>query len=81
MKTLGLISLILVLTGAAASVGPLLMGANVQLGLAFVTPAICLVGCVLGWCAFKTGTGFAGAVIGTLLVVFYTFCAVRALNG
>ncbi len=39
MKILGPISLILVLTGAAASVGPLLTGANVRLGLAFVTPA------------------------------------------
>ena len=78
MKTLGLISLILVLVGAAASVGPLVMGANVQLGLAFVTPAICLVGCVLGWCSFKTRPGFAAAVVGTLLVIFYAFCIVRA---
>ena len=78
MKTLGLISLILVLIGAAASLGPLVMGANVQLGLAFVTPAICLIGCVLGWCSFKTGTGFAAAVIGTLFVLFYIFCIVRA---
>jgi hypothetical protein len=80
MKTLGPISLILVLIGAGASVGPLLMGASVQLGLAFVTPAICLVGSVLGWCSFKTRTGFAAAVVGTLLVIFYGFCIVRALN-
>ncbi|HUT59306.1 MAG TPA: hypothetical protein VNA25_15765 [Phycisphaerae bacterium] len=39
---------------------------------------ICLVGCALGWASFKTGTGKAAAILGSLLVLFFAYQFLRS---
>ena len=42
---------------------------------------ICLLGCVLGWIAFKTSAGRVAAIVGTLLIAFYVFQLLRSSEG
>jgi len=41
--------------------------------------AICLIGCALGWCSFRTRPGRAAAIIGTLLILFWLFEFLRSM--
>lgn len=88
-RAVGWSGLVVVLAGVvAAALFPLMQYGVwrptwINLDAAAVCVAvICLVGCVLGWCSFRTKPGLVAATVGTLLItLLIVYCAFEFLRG